>query len=55
MEKISLSELLGVEANEEMRLKLLAKEQKLRSGQPEPWTKTKYRPYANFKTKRKEN
>ena len=33
---------------EEMRLKLLEEERKLRAKQPEPWTKTKYRKYANF-------
>lgn len=35
--------------NEELRKKLLAEEFKLRSKQPTAWTKTKYRPYANFR------
>ena len=35
-------------ASEELRLKLLEEERKMRSKQPEPWTKTKYRKYANF-------
>jgi len=34
--------------SEELRLKLLEEERKMRSKQPEPWTKTKYRKYANF-------
>jgi len=38
---------------EEMRLKLLEEEFKLRKKQPEPWTKTKYRKYANFGISRK--
>ena len=33
---------------EELRLKLLEEERKMRAKQPEPWTKTKYRKYANF-------
>lgn len=42
---------------EEMRLKLLEEEFKLRKKQPEAWTKTKYRKYANFgiNRKKKEN
>ncbi|QQR92803.1 MAG: hypothetical protein IPJ89_00995 [Candidatus Iainarchaeum archaeon] len=36
-------------ANEELRLKLLEEEFKLRSKQPTAWTKTKFRPYANFR------
>jgi hypothetical protein len=39
---------------EEMRLKLLEEEFKLRKRQPEAWTKTKYRKYANFGAVRKE-
>ncbi|MCX6802377.1 MAG: hypothetical protein NT067_04665 [Candidatus Diapherotrites archaeon] len=35
-------------ATEEFRLKLLEEERKMRAKQPEPWTKTKYRKYANF-------
>jgi hypothetical protein len=38
---------------EEIRLKLLAEELKLRKKQPEAWTKTKYRKYANFGINRK--
>ncbi|HZX19746.1 MAG TPA: hypothetical protein VFF13_01905 [archaeon] len=51
----SLNELLGVDSSEELRLKLLKEELKLRKKQPEAWTKTKYRPYANFRTKKKED
>ena len=41
---------------EELRLKLLEEERKMRAKQPEPWTKTKYRKYANFgRTKTKTN
>tara|TARA_Y100000310_G_scaffold334097_1_gene413031 strand:- start:9446 stop:9598 length:153 start_codon:yes stop_codon:yes gene_type:complete len=43
---------------EEMRQKLLAEEFKLRKKQPEAWTKTKYRKYANFginRNKKEEN
>ncbi len=36
-------------ASEELRLKLLQEEFKLRSKQPTAWTKTKFRPYANFR------
>lgn len=38
------------EPSEELRLKLLEQEFKLRKKQPTAWTKTKYRPFANFKT-----
>ena len=38
---------------EEARLKLLEVEFKLRKKQPEAWTKTKYRKYANFGINRK--
>jgi len=51
----SLSDLLGMESTEEFRQKLLKQEFKLRKKQPEAWTKTKYRPYANFRTKKKED
>ena len=37
---------------EDMRLKLLKEERKMREKQPEPWTKTKYRKYANFGSSR---
>lgn len=50
----SLNDLLGVDPTEELRLDLLKQELKLRKKQPEAWTKTKYRPYANFRTKKKE-
>ena len=40
-------------ADEEMRMKLLEEEFKLRKKQPEAWTKTKYRKYANFGVNRK--
>lgn len=40
--------LLDVGVDEEMRLKLLQEEQKMRSKQPEAWTKAKFRKYANF-------
>ncbi|MEM4662973.1 MAG: hypothetical protein QXM75_03045 [Candidatus Diapherotrites archaeon] len=36
------------EVTEELRQKLLEEERKLRAKQPEPWTKTKFRRYANF-------
>ena len=42
-----------VEVSEAMRLKLLAEEFKLRKKQPTAWTKTKFRPFANFKTKKR--
>ncbi|MDO8627942.1 MAG: hypothetical protein Q7K42_05735, partial [Candidatus Diapherotrites archaeon] len=47
-------DIFGSQVDDEIRLKLLAAEQVLRKKQPEPWTKTKYRAYANFKTKKKE-
>lgn len=40
--------LLGLEVDETMREKLLQEELKMRSKQPEAWTKTKFRKYANF-------
>ena len=39
--------------DERLRLSLLAEEQKMRSRQPEAWTKTKFRKYANFGRNRK--
>ncbi|MFH0969868.1 MAG: hypothetical protein V1776_00170 [Candidatus Diapherotrites archaeon] len=40
---------MKIEITEELRLKLLEEEFKLRSKQPTAWTKTKFRPYANFR------
>ena len=40
--------LLNMGVDEELRLKLLQEEQKMRSKQPEAWTKAKFRKYANF-------
>ncbi len=37
--------------SEEMRLKLLQEEFRLRKKQPQAWTKTKYRAYANFRSR----
>ena len=45
--------LLNMGVDESLRLDLLAQEQKLRSKQPEAWTKTKFRKYANFGRNRK--
>jgi len=45
--------LLNLGVDEDMREKLLAEELKLRSRQPEAWTKTKFRKYANFGRNRK--
>ncbi len=45
--------LLNMGVDEELRLELLAQEQKMRSKQPEAWTKTKFRKYANFGRNRK--
>lgn len=39
--------------DEELRQRLLQEEFKLRKKQPEAWTKTKYRKYANFGINRK--
>ena len=50
----TLFEEIGMEPNEALRQKLLKQEFKMRKKQPEAWTKTKYRPYANFRTKKKE-
>lgn len=44
----TLDEILPIKVDEKMRLSLLAQERRLRSKQPEAWTKTKYRKYANF-------
>ncbi|MCD6478696.1 MAG: hypothetical protein J7L44_02290 [Candidatus Diapherotrites archaeon] len=41
-------EVIKFEVNEQIRQKLLEEERKLRAKQPEPWTKTKFRRYANF-------
>ena len=38
--------------SEELRKKLLKEELRLRKKQPEAWTKTKVRKYANFRTRR---
>jgi len=51
----SLDEFLGLESSETFRQKLLKQEFKLRKKQPTAWTKIKYRPYANFRTKKKED
>lgn len=40
--------------SEEMRIKLLNEEFRKRKKQPTAWTKIKYRPYANFRTRRVE-
>lgn len=40
--------LLDLGVDEKLRLKLLEEESKMRSKQPEAWTKTKFRKYANF-------
>jgi len=50
----SLNDLLGIDSSEDLRQELLKQEFKMRKKQPEAWTKTKYRPYANFRTKKKE-
>ncbi len=39
--------------DEQLRRELLKEEFKLRKKQPEAWTKTKYRKYANFGLNRK--
>ena len=39
---------MNMDVDESMRLKLLQEEFKMRKKQPEAWTKTKYRKYANF-------
>lgn len=45
--------LLKMGVDEELRQQLLAEELKLRAKQPEAWTKTKFRKYANFGRNRK--
>lgn len=40
-------------ATEELRLKLLKQESRLRKKQPEHWAKTKYRKYAQRQNKKK--
>ena len=40
--------MIKFEVSEETRQRLLEEERKLRAKQPEPWTKTKFRRYANF-------
>ena len=44
---------MNMNVDESLRLKLLQEEFKLRKKQPEAWTKTKYRRYANFGVNRK--
>jgi len=39
--------------DEKLRIQLLEEEFKMRKKQPEAWTKTKYRKYANFGANRK--
>ena len=45
--------LLDLGVDEKLRQKLLEEEMKLRAKQPEAWTKTKFRKYANFGRNRK--
>lgn len=40
--------------SEELRQQLLKQELRLRKKQPQAWTKTKFRKYANFRTRKKE-
>ncbi|AJF60618.1 MAG: hypothetical protein J4224_03830 [Candidatus Diapherotrites archaeon] len=47
-----MSEFVFPKPSEALRQKLLAEEFKLRKKQPEPWTKTKFRAYANFRRKK---
>ena len=54
MEQKPFVNMFGVTVDDKLRKKLLKQEFKLRSKQPEAWTKTKYRAYANFKAKRKD-
>ena len=44
-------EAMYMRISEKLRKQLLKEEFKLRSKQPEAWTKTKYRAYANFRAK----
>jgi len=48
MEERLGDDVIKFEVDEEMRQRLLEEERKLRAKQPEPWTKTKFRRYANF-------
>jgi hypothetical protein len=45
--------LLNMDVDESLRIQLLAEEKKMRQKQPEAWTKTKFRKYANFGRNRK--
>lgn len=45
--------LLNMEVDESLRQELLTQELKMRSKQPESWTKTKFRKYSNFGRNRK--
>ena len=45
--------LLNMDVDESLRQELLTQELKMRSKQPEAWTKTKFRKYANFGRNRK--
>ncbi len=45
--------LLDSGVDEDLRIKLLQEEFKLRKKQPTAWTKSKYRKYANFGANRK--
>jgi len=45
--------LLKMDVDEGLRQQLLAEELKMRSKQPEAWTKAKFRKYANFGRNRK--
>ena len=47
--------MLDMTVDEEMRMKLLEEEQKLRNKQPPAWTSQKYRKYANFGKNRVKN
>jgi hypothetical protein len=47
--------LLLLDVDESLRLQLLAEEKKMRKKQPEAWTKTKFRKYANFGRNRKKS
>jgi hypothetical protein len=46
-----MSEFIFPKIDEKMRQALLDQELAMRSKQPTAWTKTKFRPYANFKTR----
>mgnify|MGYP001558706425 CR=1 FL=1 len=51
---MSKMEKIMPEPSEALRLKLLKEEFKLRKKQPTAWTKTKFRKYANFRTRKAE-